>query len=163
MKPPRSPFAAAPDLGKFLASFNLFRESDNSIHVTVASATGVREELGDSGAPLHLCAMNALRAAVELRSPGTPNLSTDPAAVAAYDEDGSWGRMSEGWPETDYNTAKWLLCTKAEVVPYGSYVVVGGKIRVASEQLKLKLEKAFEGMFVECRSILLQHMEGKSI
>jgi hypothetical protein len=92
----------------------------------------------------------------------TRNLATDADAIAAYDEPGSWGRLSEGWPETPYNTAKWLLCTKAEVVPYGQYVVVGDVIRVASEELKRKLEEAYRGMFVECAEILLQFMEGKS-
>lgn len=103
------------------------------------------------------------------------NLAIDPKAVAAYDEPGSWGRLSEGWPETPYTPAKWLLCTKAEVVPYGQYVVMGAKqkpyrpydafarggydysnsvIRVASEELKTKLEKAYEGMFVECRDMI---------
>jgi hypothetical protein len=48
----------------------------------------------------------------------------------AYDDiPGSWGQMSEGWPETPYTPAKWLLCTKADIVPYGSYVVVGAKQR----------------------------------
>lgn len=90
------------------------------------------------------------------------NLSTDADAIAAYDEPGSWGRLSEGWPETPYNTAKWLLCTKAEVVPYGQYVVVGDVIRVATPELLAKLGKAYHGMFVECAEILLQWMEGKS-
>lgn len=117
-----------------------------------------------------------------LRVPIADNLSTDADAIAAYDEPGSWGRLSEGWPETPYNTAKWLLCTKAHVVPYGQYVVVGSKprtdpkphvqpggydyseavIRVASVELLEKLEKAYRGMFVECAEILLQFMEGKS-
>lgn len=51
---------------KHLATFNLFREPDKSLHVTIAEANGVRSELGASGAPLHLCAMNALRSAAEL-------------------------------------------------------------------------------------------------
>lgn len=54
-------------LGKHLANFNLFREIDGSLHVTIASAEGVREELGDSGAPLAMCAMNALRSALEVQ------------------------------------------------------------------------------------------------
>lgn len=49
---------------RHLATFNLWRNADNSLGVTIAEARGVRDELGDSGAPLHLCAMNALRAAV---------------------------------------------------------------------------------------------------
>lgn len=52
------------DIGKHLATFNLFREGDGSLAVTIAEARGVIEELGESGAPPHLCAMNALRAAL---------------------------------------------------------------------------------------------------
>lgn len=110
------------------------------------------------------------------------NLSTDADAIAAYDEPGSWGRLSEGWPSTPYNTAKWLLCTQAEVVPYGQYVVVGAKqkpfrqydrhatggydyseavIRVATEELKAKLEKAYDGLFIRNGESLLAFMEGK--
>ena len=57
-----------PEIGKHLATFNLFRENDGSLHVTIAEARGVKEELGESNAPLHLCAMTALRAA--LQKPG---------------------------------------------------------------------------------------------
>lgn len=52
-------------IGKHLATFNLFREADHSLQITIVGAPGVREELGDSGAPLHLCAMSALYAAVD--------------------------------------------------------------------------------------------------
>jgi hypothetical protein len=45
---------------------NLFRHPDNSIHVTFAEADGIKSELGDSKAPLYLCALNALRAAQEI-------------------------------------------------------------------------------------------------
>lgn len=54
-----------PTIGKHLGTFNLFRESDNSLWITIADARGVKEELGGSSAPLHLCAMNALYAAVD--------------------------------------------------------------------------------------------------
>jgi hypothetical protein len=54
----------APSIGRHLATFNLFREADGSLQVTIADAAGVRAELNGSGAPLHLCAMNALRAAL---------------------------------------------------------------------------------------------------
>lgn len=77
-------------IGKHLATFNLFREADHSIHVTIADARGVRAELGDSGAPLYLCAMNALRAAVELQP-----LSSDREAVieeCAAKAEASWPR-----------------------------------------------------------------------
>lgn len=97
----------------------------------------------------------------------TVNLATDPEAVAAYDEPGSWGRLSEGWPETPYTIGKMLLCSKAGVVPYGQYVVMGGVyvsgvgydysngvIRCASVELRDKLEAAYNGMFVECAHLI---------
>jgi len=51
-------------IGKHLATFNLFRESDGSLAVTIADARGVIDELNRSGAPVHLCAMTALRSAL---------------------------------------------------------------------------------------------------
>lgn len=99
------------------------------------------------------------------------NLATDADATAAYDEPGSWGRLSEGWPTTPYTPAKMLLCTKAHVVPYGQYVVIhadgkypsyeGAVIRVASEDLKTKLEKVHNDMFVECRRYILAEITGR--
>lgn len=93
------------------------------------------------------------------------------------DEPGSWGRRSEGWPETPYTMGKWLLCTKAAVVPYGSYVVIqpnygadrqqyesqtersrkdaiGAVIRCETEALRDKLDAAYKGLFVECGHLL---------
>lgn len=52
------------ELAKHLATVNLWRNPDNSLSVTFAEANGVADEIGGSGAPLHLCAMTALRAAV---------------------------------------------------------------------------------------------------
>lgn len=49
MKPPRKPFANAPDLGTHLASLNLFREADGKVYITVASATGAISELDVQG------------------------------------------------------------------------------------------------------------------
>jgi len=93
------------------------------------------------------------------------NLATDAAARAAYDEPGSWGRLSEGWPETPYTKAKWLACTQDNIVPYGQYVVVGTRrnerlhnydtttplydysqavIRVATPELRTALEAAVQ-------------------
>lgn len=91
-----------------------------------------------------------------------------------YDDvPGSWGTYSEGWPETPWTIGKLLLCTKAEIVPYGSYVVIGGKqnrtggtyghsyydysdavIRVETQALKERLEKVYDEMFVKCRHLL---------
>lgn len=98
------------------------------------------------------------------------------------DEPGSWGRQSEGWPETPYTMGKWLLCTKTKIVPYGSYVVVGVErvehpnahrwepsyhydyskafIRVETYELKKRLEDAYQGLFVECRRLLLKEEFG---
>lgn len=45
----KKPFAAAPQLGTHLASLNLFREADGSVHITVASATGAISELDVQG------------------------------------------------------------------------------------------------------------------
>jgi hypothetical protein len=80
-----------------------------------------------------------------------------------YDDiPGSWGTQSEGWPETPYTIGKWLLCTKAHVVPYGSYVTIAPNypdykdavIRIENENLKQKLEESYDGMFVKCRHLL---------
>lgn len=107
---------------------------------------------------------------------------TDPEYASAYDEPGSWGRLSEGWPSTPYTAGKFLLCTKAGVVPYGSYVVVGAKrvdpaphtapwmkapsehpyydysdalIRCETEELRDRLEEVHRQMFVICRGHFL--------
>jgi hypothetical protein len=53
-----------PRIGRHLATFNVFREHDGSLWVTCAGAEGVKAELNGSAAPLHLCAMNALREAM---------------------------------------------------------------------------------------------------
>jgi len=82
--------------------------------------------------------------------------------LAQNDIEGSWGKLSIGWPETPYTIEKWLLCTKAEVVPYGSYVAMqpnypshdGAVIRVETQELLQKLERAYKGMFVECAHLL---------
>jgi hypothetical protein len=50
-------------IGKHLATFNVFREPDG-LYVTCADARGVADEIRGSGAPIHLCAMNALREAL---------------------------------------------------------------------------------------------------
>lgn len=97
-------------IGKHLATINLWREADNSIHVTFAEAAGVREELGDSGAPLHLCALNALRAAVEIRGPSTPwqPIETAPKDAPTIDlwldgvrlTDCTW--LAHGWGRVEW-------------------------------------------------------------
>ena len=51
---------------RHLGTFNLFREPDGSLWITIAEAKGVQQELGmASGAvPLHIMAMRALEEAV---------------------------------------------------------------------------------------------------
>lgn len=93
------------------------------------------------------------------------------------DEPGSWGRHSEGWPETPYTMGKWLLCTKAAIVPYGSFVVmqpnygkdrsdsdswtererkdhIGAIIRVETQAMLDNLEDVYKGMFIGCGHLL---------
>lgn len=93
------------------------------------------------------------------------------------DEPGSWGRHSEGWPETTYTMGKWLLCTKAAIVPYGSFVVmqpnygkdrspgdtrfdrerkdaIGAVIRCETEALRDKLDQVYYEMFIKCGHLL---------
>lgn len=53
-------------IGKHLATFNVFRENDGSLHITVVEAKGVRKELHpDNVLPLHPFAISALYEAVE--------------------------------------------------------------------------------------------------
>lgn len=51
---------------KHLATFNMFREPDGQLYVTIAEARGVQDELGISAGavPLHIPVMNALFEAV---------------------------------------------------------------------------------------------------
>lgn len=98
------------------------------------------------------------------------------------DEPGSWGRQSQGWPETPYTMGKWLLCTKAKIVPYGSYVAEGVErvehphanswepsyhydytnavIRVENDGLMKRLDDVYHEMFVVCRRTLLKEEFG---
>lgn len=99
-----------------------------------------------------------------------------------YDNvDGSWGSQSEGWPSTPYTAGKLLLCTKAHVVPYGSYVVVGAKpihgpgeafagydyrnavIRCETIELRNKLEQVHQDIFITGRAALMNpYQNGES-
>lgn len=45
--------------------------------------------------------------------------------TADYDEDGSWGRVSVGWPEiTERAYDAYVFANCAESIPYGSYVLM---------------------------------------
>jgi hypothetical protein len=66
--------------------------------------------------------------------------------TADYDEPGSWGRMSEGWPYIiDRAYDRYVFANCVTSIPYGSYVFMGDRLRVHSEyieQLNTDFEKA---------------------
>lgn len=49
--------------------------------------------------------------------------------TADYDEPGSWGRMSNGWPgiKGDQAYDMFVFANCCETIPYGSYVLMGQK------------------------------------
>jgi len=61
--------------------------------------------------------------------------------TADYDEPGSWGRMSEGWPDIKgadaYNMHVFANC--APSVPYGSYVLMGQKDKHGAKESCLRV------------------------
>ena len=91
------------------------------------------------------------------------------------DTPGSWEVQSADWPSTPYTMGKWLLCTKAAIVPYGCYVLSGVEytyphqrqpdgtwydhskavIRCESWRMVARLEEVYNEMFVTCRHLLI--------
>ena len=65
------------------------------------------------------------------------NLLTE---TAPYDEPGSWGRCSEGWPEIvgDEALELYRLANKG-VIPYGSYVLMEERGQYNAEQSRLRV------------------------
>lgn len=60
------------------------------------------------------------------------------------DTPGSWGIYSKDWPSITFDSEEqtlraYIACTKANIVPYGSYVMLDKCLRVETEQLKSKL------------------------
>lgn len=49
--------------------------------------------------------------------------------TADYDEPGSWGRMSKGWPgvESDEAYDMFVFANCTPTIPYGSYVLISQK------------------------------------
>lgn len=49
--------------------------------------------------------------------------------TADYNEPGSWGRMSDGWPgfRCDDAYAMYVFANQTGVIPYGSYVLMSQK------------------------------------
>lgn len=66
-----------------------------------------------------------------------------------YDDiPGSWGIYSQNWPKLRCGNKHeadraFVACTKENLVPYGSYVLMGNDLRVENEQL---LEKLIDGI-----------------
>lgn len=61
--------------------------------------------------------------------------------TADYDEPGSWGRASEGWPEVsgDYAYDLYVFANKTSVVPYGSYVLMAQRGRYGANHSMLRV------------------------
>lgn len=68
-----------------------------------------------------------------------------PLTDKTYDEPGSWGRLSEGWPELisatpELTTRAFVACSLEGVVPYGSYVRIDDyTLRIETAALMGKL------------------------
>lgn len=65
----------------------------------------------------------------------------------AYDEPGSWGRLSKSWPSTKVRVKDktvFLAKLKNPSVPYGSYVIAGAELRISTKKLLIKLNKEFK-------------------
>lgn len=63
--------------------------------------------------------------------------------TADYDEPGSWGRMSEGWPgikgDHAYDMFVFANCVKS--IPYGSYVLINQKGQYGATESYLRVHK----------------------
>lgn len=61
-----------------------------------------------------------------------------------YDDvPGSWGQQSKGWPQIhDPEDKARMLVIKTDLVPYGSYVTVGGYLRLETQEYVEKVKKA---------------------
>lgn len=61
--------------------------------------------------------------------------------TADYDEPGSWGRASVGWPEIkgDAAYAMYVFANCIQSVPYGSYVLVAQRGRYGASQSILRV------------------------
>jgi len=62
---------------------------------------------------------------------------------ADYDEDGSWGRMSEGWPEIVGDDAfnMYIYANKTKCIPYGSYVLMDEKGRYGAQESIIRVHQ----------------------
>jgi hypothetical protein len=70
-----------------------------------------------------------------------PNASGLLTETAAYDEPGSWGRASAGWPEIkgDVAHAMYVFANCIQSVPYGSYVLIAERGRYGATESVLRV------------------------
>lgn len=63
--------------------------------------------------------------------------------VADYDEPGSWGRMSEGWPYIKGDGAydMYVFANCAPSIPYGSYVLMSQRGHYGAKESRLRVHK----------------------
>lgn len=77
---------------------------------------------------------------VTARCPGCPHagLLTE---TADYDEPGSWGRASRGWPQVrgDVAHAMYVFANCVQSVPYGSYVLIAERGRYGAKESVLRV------------------------
>jgi hypothetical protein len=61
--------------------------------------------------------------------------------TADYDEGGSWGRMSEGWPGIKGDKAydMYVFANCAPTIPYGSYVLMSEKGSYGAKESYLRV------------------------
>lgn len=61
--------------------------------------------------------------------------------IADYNESGSWGRLSEGWPEVTGDIAKTIYITanKTKLIPYGSYVLMSERGKYGATETVLRV------------------------
>lgn len=61
--------------------------------------------------------------------------------IADYDEDGSWGRMSEGWPGVRGDKAydMYVFGNCVATIPYGSYVLMSEKGKYGAKETYLRV------------------------
>lgn len=71
--------------------------------------------------------------------------------TASYDEPGSWGRMSEGWPgirgDSAYDMYVFANCIAS--IPYGSYVLMGERDKYGCKETYLRVHADFIGQLKE--------------
>ena len=80
-----------------------------------------------------------------------------------YDDiPGSWGYASVHWPAVAYFTADeadraYVACSKENIVPYGSYVIVGNTLRVETEAMLETLLQHIEQSPLKTADAVLAH------